>query len=93
MTSKFALAALLLGGIASAGPALAQAGSGATTPDAGTAATGAAPVRNPVLGDPAARPAPRRQARRPLPASADRPAPSSQNGNQPDRAAAGGGAR
>ena len=89
MVREFVLTAMVLGGLG-AGPALAQAGPGATVPDTAGPADGSVPARSPTLGDPAAAPEPRTAQ---SPAATDRPAPSSTNGNQPDRAAAGGGAR
>ena len=57
----------------------------------------ATPARNPVLGDPAPAPdvvrTPDTPARAAGDAKADKQAPGTQNGNQPDRAAAGGGGR
>jgi len=89
MMRGFVLAAMVVGGLG-AGPALAQAGPGAAVPGTAGPADGSAPARSPTLGDPAAAPEPRTAQ---SPAATDQPAPTSTNGNQPDRAAAGGGAR
>ena len=78
LTHALAVAALL-----AAGAAHAQ-----TAPSPGPAAT----ARNPILGDPGTKPpSPRRPNAKAL-ARADKQAPDTENGNQPDRAAAGGGA-
>ncbi len=70
----------------SAGAALAQA------PASGQASTPAA-TRNPITGDPGTKPVPPRKPNAKALARADKQAPGTENGNQPDRAAAGGGSR
>ncbi|MGI4942470.1 MAG: hypothetical protein ACRYHQ_18210 [Janthinobacterium lividum] len=51
-----------------------------------------APTRNPVLGDKGSQPSTARPSAKAV-AKADKQPPGTENGNQPDRAAAGGGAR
>lgn len=80
MARDLLLAAALLGGVCAV--------SACTQPD--PLAPANAPPRNAYLGDPGAKLAPASPAARNT--NLDRPAPSSTNGNQPDRAAAGGGA-
>ena len=89
MVAATILAAALAG--PGAMPALAQAGSGAQAPD--TAGAALAPTRSPTLGDPGAVSRHRHTRRARRAAVVDHPAPSSQNGNAPDRAGAGAGAR
>lgn len=88
MTPKFVLAAMLLG-VLGVGTACTQTVPSATAPSTVGAAGGTTPSRSPDLGDPGARPQPPVSRRS---TNTDRPASSSQDGNQPDRAAAGGGA-
>ena len=81
MARELFLAAALLGGL------------GAVTACTQTdpLAPASAPARSSYLGDPGTTQAPAGPAASNT--NLDRPAPSSMNGNQPDRAAAGGGAR
>ncbi len=81
MQIKFILAPALAALLA-AGAAQAQ------TPAPPSSAT----ARNPVMGDPGNKPAPRRPNARAL-ARADKQPSGTENGNQPDRASAGGGSR
>ena len=78
MSIKFLLAAALALGVGS-GAALAQTSGPATT-------------RSPALGDKGNQPSTARPSAKAL-AKADKQPPGTENGNQPDRAAAGGGAR
>ena len=57
------------------------------------ATTADAPVRSPVQGDPVVKPTVHHRTRAAAMARADKQPPGTENGNQPDRAAAGGGAR
>ncbi len=50
-------------------------------------------TRNPMLGDPGVKPAPRTKPKAAALARADKQPPGTENGNQPDRASAGGGGR
>ena len=78
MFAKFILATGLMLGLSS-GLASAQTAGPATT-------------RNPVLGDPGTKPSSARPSAAAV-SRADKQPPGTQNGNQPDRAAAGGGGR
>ena len=55
-------------------------------------ASGPAVTRNSVQGDPGVKPVPRRRPNAKALARSDKQAPGTENGNQPDRASAGGGA-
>ena len=89
------LAAGLMTGLC-IGSGNAQTGSGAAAPATGGDAP---PVRNSTLGDPGVKPArrmrrtPETTARAHQEAVQDQQPPGTENGNQPDRAAAGGGGR
>lgn len=78
MSVKFLLAAALTLSVGS-GAAFAQT-------------SAPAPTRNPVLGDKGSQPSTARPSAKAV-AKADKQPPGTENGNQPDRAAAGGGAR
>lgn len=95
MSFKAMLAVGLLSSVC-AGAAFGQTSSGPTPAMPSTTTT--TPPRNPNLGRPgsSAQPAPHREsasARAAAAARGDKQPPGTQNGNQPDRAAAGGGAR
>ncbi len=96
MTFKAMLAIGLLSCVG-AGAALGQTSSG-PTPAMPNTSTTTTPPRNPMLGRPgsSSQPAtnrPSASARAAAAARADKQPPGTENGNQPDRAAAGGGAR
>lgn len=82
MSVKFILAAGLVLGFCS----------GCTSAQTSQASGPAATTRNPNLGDPGSRPSTARPSAAAA-ARADKQPPGTENGNQPDRAASGGGAR